>query len=69
MTALVAAIGDGIVGGVHHVGSTAVPGLASKPTIDILVGVEDLQKSRLCLNRFAALEYQYAPHHFPSAVA
>jgi len=34
------------VGGIHHVGSTAVPGLAAKPVIDILVGVEDLASSR-----------------------
>jgi GrpB-like predicted nucleotidyltransferase (UPF0157 family) len=61
-TALAAAIGDWIVGGVHHVGSTAVPGLASKPTIDILVGVEDLQKSRLCFDRLAVLGYMYAPY-------
>ena len=37
--ALAAAIGDWIVGGVHHVGSTAVPGLAAKPIIDVLVGI------------------------------
>jgi hypothetical protein len=29
-----------ITGGVHHVGSTAVPGLDAKPIIDIAVGVE-----------------------------
>ncbi len=26
---------------VEHIGSTAVPGLAAKPTIDILVGIDD----------------------------
>jgi GrpB-like predicted nucleotidyltransferase (UPF0157 family) len=59
---LAAAIGDWIVGGIHHVGSTAVPGLASKPIIDILVGVEDLQKSPRCFDRLAALGYLYAPY-------
>ena len=34
-------LGD-IVGSVHHIGSTAVPGLAAKPVIDILVEVTDL---------------------------
>jgi GrpB-like predicted nucleotidyltransferase (UPF0157 family) len=41
------AIGD-IVKGIEHVGSTSVPGLAAKPTIDILVGVftdDDLDRS------------------------
>lgn len=27
--------------GIHHIGSTAVPGLAAKPTIDILIEVKD----------------------------
>lgn len=60
--ALVAAIGDWIAGGVHHVGSTAVPGLAAKPIIDILVGVESLETSRPCFERLGALGYHYAPH-------
>ena len=41
--ALEGAIGDWATGGIHHVGSTAVPGLAAKPIVDILVGVEDLE--------------------------
>ena len=60
--ALASAIGDWIVGGIHHVGSTAVQGLESKPTIDILAGVEDLQKSHVCFDRLAALGYLYAPY-------
>ena len=28
--------------GIHHIGSTAIPGLAAKPTIDILVEVTDV---------------------------
>ena len=27
-----------------HIGSTAIPGLAAKPTIDILIGVKDINK-------------------------
>src|SRR5207302_1582593 len=59
---LVVAIGDWIVGGVHHVGSTSVPGLDAKPIIDILVGVESLEASRPCFDRLAALSYCYAPY-------
>jgi GrpB-like predicted nucleotidyltransferase (UPF0157 family) len=44
------AIGPWIVGGIHHVGSTAIPGLDAKPIIDILVGIEDLTVSRACFN-------------------
>ncbi len=56
------AIGPWAVGGIHHVGSTAVPGLEAKPIIDILVGVEDLTFSRACFEPLADLDYLYAPY-------
>jgi GrpB-like predicted nucleotidyltransferase (UPF0157 family) len=59
---LEAAIGAWAVGGIHHVGSTAVPGLAAKPIVDILVGVEGLESSRACFEPLAGLEYLYAPY-------
>jgi len=55
-------IGEWAVGGVHHVGSTAVPGLIGKPIIDILVGVRDLETSRACFEPLAELGYLYAPY-------
>jgi GrpB-like predicted nucleotidyltransferase (UPF0157 family) len=55
-------IGPWVTGGIHHVGSTAVPGLAAKPVIDILAGVEDLCSSRACFAPVEALGYQYAPY-------
>src|SRR5229473_551105 len=57
-----AAIGPWVTGGIHHVGSTAVPGLVAKPVIDILVGVEDLPSSYDCFGELAKLGYQYAPY-------
>ncbi len=60
--ALAPAIGDCVMGGIHHVGSTSVPGLEAKPTIDILVGVRGLEDSRSCFDRLAALRYLYAPY-------
>jgi GrpB-like predicted nucleotidyltransferase (UPF0157 family) len=51
-----------ITGGIHHVGSTAVPGLAAKPVIDILAGVRDLRFSRDCIEELAKLDYRYAPY-------
>jgi len=41
--ALMDALGDIIVS-IHHIGSTAVPGLAAKPTIDILPEVRDVNE-------------------------
>jgi GrpB-like predicted nucleotidyltransferase (UPF0157 family) len=60
--ALVAAIGEWIVGDVHHVGSTAVPGLEAKPVIDILVGVRSLEESLPSFEPLARLDYLYAPY-------
>jgi GrpB-like predicted nucleotidyltransferase (UPF0157 family) len=60
--ALDAAIREWVTGGIHHVGSTAVPGLEAKPIVDILVGVEDLEASRACFEPLARLEYLYAPY-------
>ena len=51
-----------VTGGIHHVGSTAVPGLAAKPIIDIQVGVADLETARSCIEPLAALDYVYAPY-------
>lgn len=56
------AIGSWATGGIHHVGSTAIPGLDAKPIIDILVGVESLEASRACFDPVAKLGYLYAPY-------
>lgn len=56
------ALAPWLTGGVHHVGSTAVPGLAAKPVIDILAGVESLETSRASFDALAALDYSYAPY-------
>lgn len=59
---LASVLGPWITGGVHHVGSTAVPGLTAKPIIDIMIGVADLDSARPCLPLAAGLDYCYAPH-------
>ena len=56
------AIGPWVAGGIHHIGSTAVPGLDAKPVIDILVEVADLATSRACFEALARLAYLYAPY-------
>jgi GrpB-like predicted nucleotidyltransferase (UPF0157 family)/RimJ/RimL family protein N-acetyltransferase len=60
--ALDEAIETWVTGGIHHVGSTAVPGLDAKPIIDILVGVDSLEASRACFDPLAKLGYLYAPY-------
>src|SRR2546423_2215298 len=60
--ALEKVLGPGITGGIHHVGSTSVPGLDAKPVIDILVGVNDLETARSYIEPLKALGYMYAPY-------
>jgi GrpB-like predicted nucleotidyltransferase (UPF0157 family) len=51
-----------IAGTIEHIGSTAVIGLAAKPVIDIMVGVESLEASRPALAVVESLGYCYAPY-------
>ena len=53
-----AALGSSILA-VHHVGSTAVPGLCAKPILDILVSVPDFEASLELVPRFEALGYEF----------
>ncbi len=50
------------MGGVHHIGSTAVPGLEAKPVIDILAGVTELESARGCFAALGRLAYLHAPY-------
>ena len=55
-------LGPWLEGGIHHVGSTAVPGLAAKPVIDILAGVRDRGEARAAFDSLAAIAYCYFPY-------
>lgn len=52
---------DGVVLRVDHVGSTAVPGLDSKPIIDIQVAVEDVGDLDAFVPALERLGYLFAP--------
>lgn len=39
-----------------------MPGLAAKPTIDVLVGVDSLEAARACFPALAELGYVHAPY-------
>lgn len=47
----------------EHVGSTSVPGLAGKPTIDIAVGVPTLDLPKSVWPRMEKLGYHYGGTH------
>ncbi len=49
-------------GGIHHVGSTAVPGLVAKPVLDMIAGVRDLEEARAAYRPLLEHEYIHEPH-------
>jgi GrpB-like predicted nucleotidyltransferase (UPF0157 family) len=46
---------------IEHIGSTAVPGLAAKPVIDVMVGVKSLENFPAFVGRLEAMGYEYVP--------
>jgi GrpB-like predicted nucleotidyltransferase (UPF0157 family) len=51
-----------LFGGVHHIGSTAVPGLVAKPIIDMMAGVRDFVAARAAISVLSGQGYAHAPH-------
>jgi GrpB-like predicted nucleotidyltransferase (UPF0157 family) len=51
-----------LAGPIEHIGSTAIPGLAAKPVIDIMAGVKTLDASRGAIEAAATLGYRYFPY-------
>jgi len=49
-------------GPIEHIGSTAIPGLAAKPVIDIMAGVDTLEGSRPAIAAATGLGYCYFPY-------
>ena len=49
-------------GPIEHIGSTAIPGLAAKPVIDIMAGVHTLEQSRPAIVAATAVGYSYSPY-------
>ena len=55
-------LGPWLSGSIEHIGSTAVPGLAAKPIIDIMAAVESLDASRPAIAALVDAGYCYAPY-------
>jgi GrpB-like predicted nucleotidyltransferase (UPF0157 family) len=55
-------LGPWLQAGVHHIGSTAIPGIAAKPVIDMMAGVRDLEEARAAFDPLREQSYLSAPH-------
>jgi GrpB-like predicted nucleotidyltransferase (UPF0157 family) len=51
-----------LVEDVYHVGSTAVPGLAAKPVIDMIAEIRNLDDARQAIPVLTGLGYRHADH-------
>jgi GrpB-like predicted nucleotidyltransferase (UPF0157 family) len=56
---LASALSAWLAGPIEHIGSTAVPGLAAKPVIDIMAAVADLASSKPAIDALKSLSYCY----------
>ena len=55
------ALAPWLEGGIHHIGSTAIPGIAAKPDIDMMAGVR-VEEARAAFEPLFALGYEETPH-------
>jgi GrpB-like predicted nucleotidyltransferase (UPF0157 family) len=51
-----------LAGPIEHIGSTSVPGLKTKPIIDIMAGVHDLPSSTNARTALVSVGYVYFPY-------
>lgn len=58
---LLDALGDDVVLAVHHIGSTAVPGLVAKPTLDLALVVSSIDAFVTRIETVERLGYEYRP--------
>jgi GrpB-like predicted nucleotidyltransferase (UPF0157 family) len=57
-----------LVDDVHHIGSTAVPGLPAKPILDMIAGVGRLDDADAAAPALTALGYEHVPHRIDAVL-
>jgi GrpB-like predicted nucleotidyltransferase (UPF0157 family) len=57
--ARVLSVAGAYIDDIRHVGSTSVPGLGAKPTIDMLIELGELSQVEKCVQPLQALGYEY----------
>jgi len=64
--ALLRTLASWLAGPIEHIGSTAIPGLAAKPVVDIMAAVSSLEASRPAIEAAAEIGYCYFPYRAES---
>jgi GrpB-like predicted nucleotidyltransferase (UPF0157 family) len=59
---LAAVLAEWLIGGIHHIGSTSVPGMPAKPILDMIAGVEQLADADRAEPALGELGYDRHPH-------
>jgi GrpB-like predicted nucleotidyltransferase (UPF0157 family) len=54
-------VGEEIISRIEHIGSTSIPGLCAKPTIDFLLEVHSNTNCDHLIERLRSLDYDYIP--------
>lgn len=50
---------------IEHIGSTAIPGMCSKPIIDLMVAIEDLNAAHNWITKLEQQSYEFRPNVAP----
>jgi GrpB-like predicted nucleotidyltransferase (UPF0157 family) len=58
---IIKAIGKEFVSRIEHIGSTAVPGLCAKPTIDLLLEIPDMTNCDSLIKQLRKIGYHFIP--------
>jgi GrpB-like predicted nucleotidyltransferase (UPF0157 family) len=49
------------ISAVEHIGSTSITGLPAKPIIDIMVGIDDLDRTEILIEPLSKIDFEYVP--------
>jgi GrpB-like predicted nucleotidyltransferase (UPF0157 family) len=59
---IIEAVGKEFISRIEHIGSTAVPGLCAKPTINFILEILDMTNCGLIIKHLQIIDYHYIPH-------
>ena len=58
---IIETVGKEFISRIEHIGSTAIPGLCAKPTIDFLLEILEITNCDLLIKQLQKIDYQFIP--------